>query len=132
VEAVVLNAKIAKGSPWSIGFTLQETVTAVDGTVSYIPFVLTGWTGVGQIRTEAGAAAIIAPLTITVTNAAAGEGEVGITGAVSAAIPATGKTFGETTRYVWDAYLVHATSPLSPMRIFNGSAEVSPSVTVLA
>jgi hypothetical protein len=124
VKPSVLNISIARRSPWSQRFIVEHRVDGV-----YVPFPLTGWTGVASIKTEATATDSLAAPTVAILDEAGGVGEVSLTGAQTAAIPTTGKTFSETTSGVWDAYLVHATSPLSPMRVFNGSASVSPSVS---
>jgi hypothetical protein len=124
VEAVVLNIKLEKGSPWFVGFSLDQES---DGVIS--PFPLTGWIGVSSIKWEATSAESIATPVVTITDEATGTGEISLSGAATISIPTTGKSFTETTSAVWDAYLVHPTSPLSPLRLYNGSVQISPTVT---
>lgn len=92
------------------------------------PWDLTGCTLRAQVRKYTGSPDLIAEITCTITDAAAGEVMLSLTAAQTAAIDAPGNSWKDAKVYAWDLLLTTPSGKL--IRLLNGSFAVSPRGTV--
>lgn len=121
-----LDLKIRQGATFGpIQATMRNPVVppATIGT----PVDLTGCTIRGQIRRKALDVAIVASFAVTITNAAAGQYEFGLSSATTAGITAGETLDSSTSKYVWDLELVDATGRITPL--YYGAVTVLREVT---
>jgi len=114
----IYDINIDQGS----SFKLYATLMADDTT----PTDLTGYSGVGQIRLKANDVSHVASFNVSIVDAVAGKIEVTLTPAQTSVIPTKGNSYSEKMTYVYDIYLVNQTDKI---RVLNGKALVSPTVT---
>lgn len=113
--------EILQGSDWYIEMTLVDRVAGVD-----TPINLTGYTGTCQIREDATSETTVAEPTITILDGAGGSFSISLSEIETAAIPTTGLTHKEVTRYQYEVQLDDGAGGI--YRALQGYVEVSPTV----
>lgn len=114
------NGAIFKGSCWEACLDITERDSA---TKEETPFDLTGFTGICQIRSYAGAASVIASPVVAIQD---NKITMTLDDSITAAIPTEGKKYYEVTTYSYDLFLVKEGQNY---KVLQGFIDVSPSIT---
>lgn len=115
-----MTLKIKQGSDFG---PFPTTMKNPDGSAMN----LTGMIFRGHIRKKASDTAIVATFTCTITNAAAGQWEFGLSAAVTTALTAGATINSGDSKYVWDMEYVDSSSKVRPL--WYGTAYVFREVT---
>ena len=91
------------------------------------PVNLIGYVGRCQIRSNAQNPGIIATVPVDIFNPEEGRFSIGLSAAQTEMLPATGKHFADTDKYVYDVEFANQSGMV--YRLLNGFVIVSPEVT---
>lgn len=107
------------------GATWNKTITVRDSAGD--PVDLTDCAVEMQVRSTPQSSIVIVTPAVAVASALEGEITLELMAAQTAALPANGATFRDTSQYVYDLRIIRADNTVE--RVLNGNFEVSPGVT---
>jgi hypothetical protein len=112
---------ILKGADWYIEISIADKVEG-----EYVPFDLTGFEGLCQLRSDADSNEIIAEPIVSIIDPEGGSLALSLDSSISAAIPTAGKSYKERTKFQYDVFLENNGDKY---RVLQGYVEVSPNIT---
>lgn len=126
MSAGTYNSVIEQGASWSVGVTINTGATDPP-----TPIDIDGYTFLSQVRTmpvDAGGT-LLATITVTIVDHAAGQILLSLTGDQTAEIPTTGKTPTKTNTYYWDLFVISGDLVPVTTKLLEGSVTVYPMVS---
>ena len=112
---------ILKGTDWYIEVVMADLENDIEK-----PINLTSYTGICQIREDANSETLLASPVVTILDPLGGSFSISLTEAETLAIPTTGKTYKDVSRYQYEVILKDDEG--GDYRALHGFVEVSPTV----